>query len=174
MGTGRDGSCRLVCLLHTHYLAGRSWFRKTLALERHCHLLAVWTASLALSCSVSPPTNPEWHQLPAWTGHGASGLLPLGSALSIALDRWTSSGPGLCRRLHGQGVLGQVGVLAPPWAWVTCKGGFSRQGAAEGKGAGGPGWRVDPARCAILGVVPLPSRGLAGGRPAGQKVAGRT
>lgn len=47
--------------------------------------------------------------------------------------------PGACRRLREQGVLGQVGVLAPPWAWVTCGGGFSRQGAAEGKGARGPG-----------------------------------
>ena len=49
-------------------------------------------------------------------------------------------------------MLGQVGVLAPPWARVTCEGGFSRQGAAEGRGARGPGW------CVVLGRVPLASR----------------
>ena len=67
--------------------------------------------------------------------------------------------PGACRRLREQGVLGQVGVLAPPWAWVICGGGFSRQGAAEGQGARGPGWSVvlvgvppaSRARCAVLG-----------------------
>lgn len=88
--------------------------------------------------------------------------------------------PGACRRLREQGVLGQVDVLAPPWAWVTCGGGFSRQGAAEGQGARGPGWSVvlvgvppaSRARCAVLGrgggppSTPGPVQGR-GGREGG-------
>lgn len=90
------------------------------------------------------------------------------SCLLAVLSVWSSQATGLslgpCRRLYKQGVLGQVGALAPPWVWVTCEGGVSRQRAAEGQGAGGPEWRVGPSHCPGLGVAPLTSRDCAGGK----------
>lgn len=141
-------------------------------MECHCHILA--GGAISLHCSHSPILHLEtWNGISSPLGWimGANALLPVGSALSVAPGRWTGSGPGPCRRLRGQGMLGQVGVLTPPWAWVPCEGGFSRQGAAEGKGAGGPGWHVGPSCCALL------SRAwclhLQGERRAGQRVASR-
>lgn len=141
-------------------------------MECHCHILA--GGAISLHCSHSPILHLEtWNGISSPLGWimGANALLPVGSALSVAPGRWTGSGPGPCRGLRGQGMLGQVGVLAPPWAWVPCEGGFSRQGAAEGKGAGGPGWHVGPSCCALL------SRAwclhLQGERRAGQRVASR-
>lgn len=58
--------------------------------------------------------------------------------------------------------------MALPWAWVTCAGGFARQGAAEGQGAIGPGWSMGPACCVPPWVWRLlTSRGWCRKRPEG-------
>lgn len=84
-----------------------------------------------------------------------------------------SSGLGPAEGLPEQGVEGHMGVSAPPWVGVTCEGGFSCQGAAEGQGAGGPPLPVGPVGCAVLGVAPLLSRAVQG-KGAGQRVAPST
>lgn len=71
--------------------------------------------------SVSLSVSLAWRQLPAWFDRGGGRSPPRWQRPICGLDGWEGSALGPRRRLREQGVLGQVGVLAPPWAWVTCE-----------------------------------------------------
>ncbi|XP_043346285.1 uncharacterized protein LOC122455316 [Cervus canadensis] len=140
------------CACDVHFPGGRGWLRGTLAWSTTVTSWLWGPSHLIALIPFSPCVTWNGTGSPLGWIVGANAALPVGSAPSRARERQKGSGPGACRSLREQGVLGQVGVLAPPWARVTCEGGFSRQGAAEGRGARGPGW------CLVLGGVPLASR----------------
>lgn len=104
---------------HLWFPGWRTWLRRTWPGVR-CHVSVVWTISLPhlvlgfLEWSCSGLSSPTW----AEDGVHAC-LYPL-----FHLPPWVGrkgSGPGPCRKLQEQGVLSPGGVLAPPWAGVTCE-----------------------------------------------------